>query len=100
MKVKFELAWRTILSIVNGTINALPNFILAIIIFLAFYIIGKRTKLIVRMMTDKRQKARNAGMLLGKLAQSGVITAGILAVLPIVFPSFQAGNLIQLLGVG
>ena len=53
------------MDMVNGTIAALPNFVLAILIFLVFYIIGKRT-IIVRMMTDKRQKARHAGILLGK----------------------------------
>ena len=98
--MNFELAWDTILGIVNGTIASFPNFVLAVLIFLVFYIIGKRTQLIVRLMTDKRQKARNAGLLLGKLAQSAVVTAGVLTVLPIVFPSFQPGSLIQLLGVG
>ena len=98
--MNFKLAWDTIVGMVNGTIAALPSFVLAVLIFLVFYIVGKRTKLIVRLMTDKRQKARTAGLLLGKLAQSAVVTAGVLAVLPIIFPSFQPGSLIQLLGVG
>jgi len=85
---------------VNGIIQELPNLVLASLIFFAFYIIGKRTNTIVRMMTDKRQKARNAGIILGKLAQSGVITAGILVALTAAVPSFQPGSLIQLLGIG
>jgi small-conductance mechanosensitive channel len=98
--INFLGAWQTILNIINGTIGALPNLLLAFLIFFAFYITGKRTNTIVRTMTDKRQKARNAGIILGKLAQSGVITAGILVALTTVFPSFQPGSLIQLLGIG
>ena len=96
----FQRAWDTLLGMVNGTIAAFPNLLLGVLIFLIFYMIGKRVNTTVRLMTDKRQKARNAGLLLGKLAQSGVITVGILLVLTIIFPSFQPGNLIQLLGIG
>jgi small conductance mechanosensitive channel len=98
--VDFQRAWNTILDMVNGTIASLPNLVLAILIFVGFYILGKRTNSIVRSMTEKRQKARHAGIIMGKLAQSGVITAGILVVLTIVFPSFRPGDLIQLLGIG
>jgi small conductance mechanosensitive channel len=98
--INFLGAWQTILNLINGTIGALPNLLLAFVIFFAFYITGKRTNTIVRTMTDKRQKARNAGIVLGKLAQSAVITAGILVALTTIFPSFQPGSLIQLLGIG
>ena len=98
--MNFQLAWTTILNMVNGIIEAFPNLVLAFLIFLVFYIIGRRTSSIVRLMTEKRQKARNAGVLLGKLAQTGVITAGVLVVLTVLFPSFQPGSLIQLLGIG
>jgi small-conductance mechanosensitive channel len=98
--VNFERAWTTIQDMVNGIIGALPNFVLAFLIFFGFYIIGKRSNIIVRSMTDKRKKARNVGIILGKLTQSGVITVGILVALTTVFPSFQPGSLIQLLGIG
>ncbi len=98
--MNFQLAWTTIVGMVNGIIEALPNLVLAFLIFFGFYIIGKRTNVIVRTMTDKRRKARNVGIILGKLAQSGVITAGILVALTTIFPSFQPGSLIQLLGIG
>jgi small conductance mechanosensitive channel len=98
--VDFQRAWHTMLDMVNGTIASLPNLVLGILIFIAFYVVGKRTNIIVCAMTDKRQKARHAGIILGKLAQSGVITTGILVVLTVVFPSFRPGDLIQLLGIG
>ncbi len=93
-------AWKTIVNMANGIIAALPNLLLAFLIFLGFYFIGKRTNGIVRTMTEKRQRARHAGVILGRLAQSSVIIAGILVMLTIIFPSFQPVDLIQLLGIG
>jgi len=84
----------------NGMYAALPNLVLAFLIFLIFYFIGKRTNNIVRAMTEKRQRARHAGVLLGKLAESSVVTAGVLVMFTIIFPSFQPADLIQLLGIG
>src|SRR5579859_1766970 len=98
--VNVLLAWTTIVNMVNGIFGELPNLVLAFLIFFGFYLIGKRTNTVVRIMTDKRQKARNAGMVLGKLAESGVITAGILVALTIAIPTFQPGSLIQFLGIG
>src|SRR5216110_351767 len=93
-------AWKTIVNMANGIIAALPNLLLAFLIFLGFYFIGKRTNGIVRTMTEKRQRARHAGVILGRLAQSSVIIAGILVMLTIIFPSFQPVDLILLLGIG
>lgn len=98
--VNILLTWTTIVNMVNGIFVELPNLVVAFLIFLVFYFVGKRTNIVVRIMTDKRQKARNAGMILGKLAQSGVITVGILVAFTIAIPTFQPGSLIQLLGIG
>ena len=96
----FSRALTTITDMLNGTIAALPNILLAFIIFMLFYFVAKRTRGLVSHMTEKRQKARNLGLILGKLAQSAVVTAGLLVTLTILFPSFKPGDLIQLLGIG
>ncbi len=96
----FSRALTTLTDMLNGIIAALPNLFLAFIIFVLFYFAAKRTRGLVTRMTEKRQKARNLGLILGKLAQSAVITAGLLVVLTILFPSFKPGDLIQLLGIG
>jgi small conductance mechanosensitive channel len=98
--VDFSRALTTITDMLNGTIAALPNILLAFIIFMLFYFVAKRTRGLVSHMTEKRQKARNLGLILGKLAQSAVVTAGLLVTLTILFPSFKPGDLIQLLGIG
>src|SRR5579884_1123495 len=96
----FSRAWTTLIDMINGLIAALPDLLLALLIFLGFYYFARRTQSIVIHLTEKRQKARNLGVILGKLAQTGVIVAGLLVAMSVLFPSFRPGDLIQLLGIG
>lgn len=98
--MNFSRALTTLQSMADSIIAGLPNFILALAIFFLFYFIAKRTRSIVVRLTEKQHKARNLGIILGKLAQSTVILIGLLVVLSILFPSFNPGDLIQLLGIG
>ncbi len=98
--MNFLLAWETIKRMANDIITALPNLVLAFLIFMLFSIVARRIRLIVIMMTERRQRAKNLGLILGRLAQSGVVVVGVLVVLTILFPSFRPGDLIQLLGIG
>lgn len=98
--MNFSRALLTLQNMVDGIIAGLPNFVLALVVFSLFYFIGKRTRLFVVGLTERRHKAKNLGIILGKLAQSAVILTGLLVVLSILFPSFNPGDLIQLLGIG
>jgi len=98
--MNFSRALTTLQDMANSIIGGLPNFILALAIFFVFYLVAKRTRLMVVRLTERRHKAKNLGIILGKLAQSAVIVAGLLVVLSILFPSFNPGDLIQLLGIG
>jgi small conductance mechanosensitive channel len=96
----FARAYQTLLNIGNDIIAALPNLFLAFLIVTAFYLIAKRIRLIVTYTTDRRQKAKHLGQILGRLAQSAVVTIGVLVALTMIFPSFRPSDLIQLLGIG
>lgn len=98
--MNFSRALTTLENMVDGIVAGLPNFILALVIFAIFYFIAKRTRLFVIGLTERQHKAKNLGIILGKLAQSAVIVMGLLVVLSILFPSFNPGDLIQLLGIG
>lgn len=98
--MNFSRALVTLRGMADSIIAGLPNFILALAIFLLFYFVARRTRFFVVRLTDKQHKARNLGIILGKLAQSAVILLGLLVVLSILFPSFNPGDLIQLLGIG
>lgn len=96
----FSRALATIKDLANGTIAAVPNLLLSLVLFGLFYVIARRTRDIVIGITEKRQKAKNLGLILGKLAQGAVVVAGLLVSLTLLFPSFKPGDLIQLLGIG
>lgn len=98
--MNFTRALVTLQSMVDSIIGGLPNLVLAIAIFALFYVVAKRVRLFVIKLTEKQHKAKNLGIILGKLAQFGVILMGLLVVLSILFPSFNPGDLIQLLGIG
>ena len=96
----FSRAWSTIVNMADSIIATLPNFFLALMLFGCFYLFARRMKKLVIHVTEKRQKAKNAGVILGKVTQGAVVTAGMLIALTLLFPSFRPGDLIQLLGIG
>src|SRR4028118_1253134 len=93
-------AWAKIQGMINGAIAMLPNIVVALIVFLIFYAIAREIKWLVRRITTKHRHARNLGLVLGRLSQGAVILIGLFVALSIVIPSFKAGDLIQLLGIG
>ena len=92
-------AWSQIRNIGDAIIGALPNIaIAAIVFFLAFWMaVGVRS--VIRRVTQNRSQGHNLGLVLGRLAQGTVVMIGLLIALSIVFPSFKASDLIQLLGI-
>ena len=92
-------AWAKIQGMINGTIAMLPNLVVALIVFVIFYLIGREIKWLVRRITTKHRQARNLGLVLGRLSQGIIILVGLFIALSIVIPSFKAGDLIQLLGI-
>jgi small-conductance mechanosensitive channel len=98
--MNFKRAWDTMTNMAGDLIAALPDLVLAFIISLIFYIVAKRIRSLVTHLTEKQQKAKNLGVLLGKMAQTSVIVAGLLVSMTVIFPSFRPGDLIQLLGIG
>lgn len=92
-------AWNKIGGMVNGLIIALPNIVLALVVFILFFFVARWLKLLVKRITRRHRQARNLGMVLGRLAQGIVILIGLFVALSIIIPTFKAGDLIQLLGI-
>lgn len=93
-------AWAKIQGMINGAIVMLPNLVLAAIVFALFFFAAGAIKSLVKRLTRKYRHARNLGLVLGRLSQGFVILVGLFVALSIVIPSFKAGDLIQLLGIG
>jgi small conductance mechanosensitive channel len=83
----------------NNFVFMLPNIVLAVIVFGIFFLAGRGIRAAVRRLTRKHRQARNLGLVLGRLAQGTTLLIGLFVALSIVIPTFQAGDLVQLLGI-
>ncbi len=99
MNAEISAAWDKVQSMVNGFIALLPNIVLGLIVFIFFLFVASRIKVLVKRLTRNRRYARNLGLVLGRLAQGLTILIGLFIALSIVIPTFQAGDLVQLLGI-
>src|ERR1700739_2212557 len=98
--IDFSEAWKTGHKIIDSTVALLPNIVLAVVIFVVFLFLGSLAKASVRRVLQKRQRRPNLALLLGQLAHLTVSIFGFLVALSIVAPSFQAADLIKVLGIG
>ncbi len=92
-------AWGKSQAMFDGLVLMLPNIIIAVVVFVVFYFIAIAIRRLVRRITRSRQQGRNLGLVLGRLGQGVILLAGLFVALSIVFPSFKADDLVQLLGI-
>jgi small conductance mechanosensitive channel len=76
----------------------LPSLALGLIIFFLFYGASVFISRVIRRATKNRRQS--LGILFARLASAGVVFLGFLVSFSIVAPSFQAGDLIKILGIG
>lgn len=93
-----QAAWQQILLIVQGTVKLLPNIIIALVVFIIFWLLAKFSRKFIKKLT-RRKRSRNLGLVLARLSQGFIILVGAFVALAIVIPSFKPGDLVQLLGV-
>lgn len=79
-------------------ISRLPALILACVVFLLFYILSIVVSSLIRRGTRGRRE--NVGMVFARLTGAATILLGFLVGVSIVAPSFQASDLIKILGIG
>jgi len=79
----------------------LPNILLlALLIFFAFLLLGAAGKSLARRWVQRQRKHQGIALLMARLVQISILMLGFLIALSVVAPSFKAGDLIKLLGVG
>jgi small conductance mechanosensitive channel len=92
-------AWRSGEKIINSVISLLPNLLIALIIFCVFLVVAGVVRSIVRRVLERRLRHRNLAILLGQVVQAVVVILGFLIALSVIAPSFQAADLIKVLGI-
>jgi small conductance mechanosensitive channel len=76
----------------------LPSLALGLIVFVVFYAFSALARRIILRATAKRR--HNLGIVFARLVSTGVVFLGLLVAVSIVAPSFQAADLIKVLGIG
>jgi len=90
--------WVSAQHMVDNLLARLPSLAVAIVVFLIFYFASVLlTRIILR--TTKRHR-RNLGVVFARIAGAAVVLLGLLVGFSIVAPSFQAADLIKILGIG
>ncbi len=75
----------------------LPSLILGLVVFLLFYVLSIFVSRVIRRTT--RRYRPNLGVVFARLIAAATILLGFLIAFSIVAPSFQAGDLIKILGI-
>ncbi|MEO7271480.1 MAG: mechanosensitive ion channel family protein [Vicinamibacterales bacterium] len=100
MNVDLATALTRARAVVNGILLAIPSLAIGLLVFAAFVLLGLGVKLAVARVTQARLHThRNAGAAVGRLAQGLVIFVGLLVALSVALPSFQPGDVVQVLGI-
>ncbi|MGG6295118.1 mechanosensitive ion channel family protein [Leptolyngbya sp. AN02str] len=99
MTIQVSAAWEKAQGMLNDLIALLPNLVLALIVFIIFFLVAGTIRHMVKRVTRNRRHARNLGLILGRLAQWTIILIGLFISLSIVIPTLRAGDLVQLLGI-
>jgi small conductance mechanosensitive channel len=98
MVMTFQEFWESARHMVEVVISRLPALILAIVVFLLFYVLSILVSRVIRRST--RGNRANLGMVFARLVGVATILLGFLIAVSIVAPSFQAADLIKILGIG
>ncbi len=93
-----QIALQQLMQMVKGTIELLPNIIVAIVVFIVFWFAARFSRRLIKNLTRKK-KSRNLGLVLARLSQGFIILIGAFISLAIIIPTFKPGDLVQLLGV-
>jgi hypothetical protein len=90
--------WASAQNMADGFLARLPSLVVAATVFLIFYFTSALLSRIIRRATQDHR--RNLGVVFARLASAAVVLLGVLVAFSIVAPSFQAADLIKVLGIG
>jgi small-conductance mechanosensitive channel len=99
--MNFDLseAFASLQGLVRSFFQHLPYIVIAIVVYASFHVAARTVRRVIRHFAERRRKHMNVGLVLGRLAEGGIMLLGILVALVVAVPSFQPAQLIQLLGI-
>jgi small conductance mechanosensitive channel len=90
--------WDSTRHMADGFVERLPAFAVGALVFLVFYASSNFVARTIRRAVSRRRA--NLGLVVERLTGGAMILLGLLVALSIVAPSFQAADLIKILGIG
>ncbi|GAA5533777.1 mechanosensitive ion channel family protein [Deinococcus aluminii] len=100
MNTGLSLIWQRTVNIAHSVVAALPNVLLALVIFGLFWLLAQALKrLLRRVLLDTGQSA-NVARSLGRVLSGAVLTLGVLVAATVIFPGLNAATLLSTLGFG
>lgn len=90
--------WEAAHRMVDSFVARLPSLIVACIVFLVFYVLSVFISHLILHTTRKHRP--NLGVVFARLIGAATVLLGFLVSFSVVAPSFQAGDLIKVLGIG
>jgi small-conductance mechanosensitive channel len=100
MPVDLSIAWKTGAKILNEVISLLPNIILGLLILILFLLAASLAKSVTRRVMLRRLTHQGMAILLARLVHTSIAAVGFLIAISVIAPSFQAADLIKVLGIG
>jgi small conductance mechanosensitive channel len=97
MNSNFAKFWDSAHHMIDSFFARLPSLILGLVVFLLFYGLSIFVSRVIRRTT--RRYRPNLGVVFARLIASATVLLGFLVAFSIVAPSFQAGDLIKILGI-
>src|ERR1700683_4302035 len=97
MHPNFAKFWESAHHMADSFFARLPSLIVAIIVFLLFYGVSILVSRVILRTTRKHRP--NLGVVFARLTGAATILLGFLVAFSVVAPSFQAGDLIKILGI-
>jgi small conductance mechanosensitive channel len=98
MHWNFAKFWDSADHMVESLVVRLPSLLLGMIVFFLFYLLSIVVSRLIRRTTRKYRP--NLGVVFARLTGAATILLGFLVAFSVVAPSFQAGDLIKVLGIG
>jgi small conductance mechanosensitive channel len=98
MHANFGAFWNSLHHISESFIGRLPSLAIAVLLFIGFYALSKLVSRLIRRATQGHRA--NLGVVFARLIGAAVVMLGLLVGLAVVAPSFQASDLIKILGIG
>jgi small conductance mechanosensitive channel len=97
MNSSFGKFWDAAHHMIDSFIGRLPALIVAVVVFILFYGLSLVVSRIIRQAIPHRRQ--NLGVVFARLTGGATILVGFLVAFSIVAPSFQAADLIKILGI-